>query len=71
MAPSNEFFIVHLEERIGGGEKLRMENNLERERERERERMFIALRTTGSSWLKKLFCTIHLSVLFLVENPAP
>ena len=54
MAPSNELLIVHLEERIGGGEELGMENNLEeerkreRERERERESISIALTTTGS-----------------------
>jgi hypothetical protein len=51
MTASNELLIVHLEERVGRGEKLRMEDNLEREgggeregekerkkRERERER---------------------------------
>ena len=32
MAASNKLLVVHLEERVGGGEKLRMENNLERER---------------------------------------
>ena len=38
MAASNKLLVVHLEERVGGGEKLRMENNLEREREKEKER---------------------------------
>ena len=38
MAASNELLVVHLEERIGGGEKLGVEDNLEEERERERER---------------------------------
>ena len=42
MTASNELLVVHLEERVSGGEKLRMENNLEREREgggeRQRER---------------------------------
>ena len=38
MTASNELLVVHLEEGIGGGEKLWMENNLGREGGRERER---------------------------------
>ena len=40
MTASNKLLVVHLEERVGGGEKLRMENNLEREKEKERERVY-------------------------------
>ena len=39
MAASNELLVVHLEERIGGGEKLGMEDNLEEGGEREREKL--------------------------------
>ena len=38
MTASNELLIVHLEEWVGGGEKLRVEYNLEREKERGRKR---------------------------------
>ena len=38
MTASNELLVVHLEERVGGGEKLRVEYNLEREKERGRKR---------------------------------
>ena len=35
MTASNELLVVHLEEWVGGGEKLRVEHNLEREKKRE------------------------------------
>ena len=38
MTASNELLVVHLEERVGGGEKLGVEHNLEREKERGRKR---------------------------------
>ena len=38
MTASNKLLIVHLEKRVGGGEELRMEYNLERDGRRERER---------------------------------
>ena len=48
MTASNELFVVHLEERVSGGEKLGVEDNLKksgvgvggREREEEREKQY-------------------------------
>lgn len=44
MTASNKLLIVHLEKRVGGGEELRMEYNLERDGRREREREGIRIK---------------------------